>query len=33
MTVYQIVNISTTGLWPDSENVTLVEARIREATI
>lgn len=33
MTVYQIINTSTKGLWPESENVTMVEASSREAVI
>ena len=33
MTIYQIINTSSKGLWPESENVTLVEASSREAMI
>ena len=33
MTVYQILNTSTKGLWPEDENSTLVEADSREAII
>ncbi len=33
MAIYQIINTSTKELWPDSENVTLVQASSREAII
>ena len=33
MSVYQIINTSTKGLWPKSEDVTLVRASSREAII
>ncbi len=33
MEIYQIINTSTKGLWPESENVTLVQASSREAII
>jgi hypothetical protein len=33
MSIYQIINTSTKGLWPESENVTLVQASSREAII
>jgi len=31
--VFQIINTSSKGLWPPSENVTLVQASSREAII
>ena len=31
--IYQIINISSKGMWPESENVTLVQATSREEII
>ena len=33
MSVYQIINTSTKGMWPESEDVTLVRASSRESII